>query len=428
MLSVLWVTNTVFPHPARMLGLPTDFGGGWMLALADLLRQRGAVRLAVASVYEGKELRRLEESGITYYLLPGGARAMLEPDMGLEAWWTRVVDDFNPEVLHLHGSEYAHGVPLLRSCAEIPSVLSIQGLASFWAECYLDGIDHRARKLFRTFRDIVRRDGMEEQQRKFARRGIRERLLFTLTRNIIGRTTFDRAHARALNPAATYFHNDETLRPAFYSSRWRLSGAECHMIFISQSSAPYKGFHFMVRALPVILRSCPDARLVVAGDKCCDVSTWQRRIRETGYSRYLRTLIRERNVADRIHFTGPLTEEQMAAALCRSHVFVLPSSIENSPNSLGEAQIIGMPCVAACVGGVPDMVTQGESGLLYDHRDPEMLADRVLQVFESDAFAQRLGEKAREMALTRHDREQNRSELERIYEVIVHCGPGGRLV
>ncbi len=421
---MLWVTNSIFPYPAKMMGLGVDFGGGWMVAMADLLRQSRSVKLAIASIHAGNKLEQFEERGHTYFLLPGGARAMLDPDSGLEPWWAQVVKGFLPDVLHLHGSEYAHGISLLRRFRHLPSVLSIQGLVSFWSECYLDGIDRRAQISFRTFRDIVRRDGMREQQRKFTLRGMHERQLFALTRNIIGRTTFDRAHSKALNPDAIYFHHEEMLRPAFYIARWRLRDAKRHTIFLSQSSAPYKGFHFLIRAMPSILQRFPDASVTVAGSRICDVSNWQLRLREAGYSQYLRSLIRERGIEDRIHFTGPLDEHRMADALCRSHAFVLPSSIENSPNSLCEAQVVGMPCIASYVGGVPDLVTHGHSGLLYDHRDPELLASRVLEVFESDRLAQSLGEEARRRALARHDRNRTRSELEGIYKIIARQGQG----
>ena len=70
----------------------------------------------------------------------------------------------------------------------------------------------------------------------------------------------------------------------------------------------------------------------------------------------------------------------MARELTRSHAFVISSYIENSPNSLAEAMLVGMPCVASFVGGIPSMVDDGRTGLLYPVDDVALLAAQIRQV------------------------------------------------
>ena len=55
----------------------------------------------------------------------------------------------------------------------------------------------------------------------------------------------------------------------------------------------------------------------------------------------------------------------MRQAYLEADVFLLPSQSENSPNSLGEAMLLGLPCVASNAGGIPDMLADGQEGLLY---------------------------------------------------------------
>ena len=90
-----------------------------------------------------------------------------------------------------------------------------------------------------------------------------------------------------------------------------------------------------------------------------------------------------------MQFTGSLREDQMIAEYLNAHLFICPSSIENSPNSLGEAQLLGVPVIASYVGGVPDMVTHGETGLLYRFEEVEMLAEGIRNLFMNMALALR---------------------------------------
>ena len=89
-------------------------------------------------------------------------------------------------------------------------------------------------------------------------------------------------------------------------------------------------------------------------------------------------------------FLPPLKPEQMKEQYLKSNVFVSPSSIENSPNSLGEAMMLGVPCVSSLVGGVGNMLQNEVEGYVYQHDAPYMLAYYVMKIFnmqENDAAA-----------------------------------------
>ena len=114
-------------------------------------------------------------------------------------------------------------------------------------------------------------------------------------------------------------------------------------------------------------------------------------------------------------FLGRLDSAQMCDRYLKSHVFLCASSLENSPNSLGEAMLLGMPVVSANVGGVPSMLADKKEGLLYPHRETNRLADAVCAMFGDDKLAVTCGEYARERAMITHDRETNYQRLLEIY-------------
>ncbi len=120
-----------------------------------------------------------------------------------------------------------------------------------------------------------------------------------------------------------------------------------------------------------------------------------------------------------MQFTGSLREDQMIAEYLNAHLFICPSSIENSPNSLGEAQLLGVPVIASYVGGVPDMVTHGETGLLYRFEEVEMLAEGIRNLFMNMALALSLSKKGISASEQRHQPTSNLQQMIKIYRSII---------
>ena len=127
-------------------------------------------------------------------------------------------------------------------------------------------------------------------------------------------------------------------------------------------------------------------------------------------------LLTKYKLENKVSFLGPLDEHKMIEEYQKAHVFICPSSIENSPNSLGEAQLIGTPVIASYVGGIPDMVQNGKTGILYRFEEIEMLAEYIKQIFENDKLAKYLSENEIREAEKRHDKETIFKELISIYD------------
>jgi len=99
--------------------------GGRMVSLSSALAKTDGIKLAVATLYSGSELKKPEINNITYYLIPGGTKAMTERDGDrLRVYWWEIAKEFAPDLLHLHGTEYAHSLALLEACPDSPSVAS----------------------------------------------------------------------------------------------------------------------------------------------------------------------------------------------------------------------------------------------------------------------------------------------------------------
>ena len=414
-MRILWITNIVFPSIAEQLGMPKVVVGGWMYSAAkSLIEEDPTLQLAVATVYPGDTFVDQELDGIRYFILPLKGASNLKYNKSLEKYWRDINDAFAPDCVHLHGTEYAHGLAFLRACPNVRSVASIQGLVSSIARYYLAGLTTWDIIKSLTLRDVVR-GTIWGDKRSFERRGRLEVEIVNRLQHIIGRTSWDKAHVLAINPTIQYHFCNETLRPEFYGKTWTYEECEKHSIFVSQANYPIKGLHQLLKAMPLILRRYPDAKINVAGANAAKVKGLWQKVRQTGYGRYVAKLIKQYHLEDKVFFTGSLSAEQMCRRYLASNVFVSASAIENSPNSLGEAQLLGVPCVASYVGGTMDMMI-GDEEHLYRFEEVEMLAEKVCDIFENCRTA---NISSQERAAIRHDGKRNSEELYSIYQLLV---------
>lgn len=374
-MKILWITNIMMPPLAKAKALPVPAIGGWMYSSLKRLFTQNDIEMAVATVYNGKLYDTSCIDNIKYYLLPLDGGKTVEYNPGIEAYWHRIHDEFHPDVVHIHGSEYPHGLAYINACGPSGVVVSIQGLISVYTRYYASGIAFSDTKKT-TFRDKIRRDGILRGQKSFEKRGRFEIELLSHVNHIIGRTEWDKAHAWAINPKAQYHHCGETLRDSFYNHRWVYEKCEPHSIFVSQASYPIKGVHMLFEALPLILHHYPDTKVYVAGYDSTVAPWW----RIGSYGKYLKKMIARLGISEHIEFTGMLDEKAMCDRYLKSNLFVCCSAIENSPNSLGEAQLLGMPYVASFVGGVPEIAGMN-ADVLYRFEETEMLAKKICDIF-----------------------------------------------
>lgn len=376
-MRILWITNIMMPAICRAMNYPIPAVGGWMSSSLYRLSEIDGLKIAVATVYSGKEYIRKDIDGVTYYLLPLSGKSMVKYHSFLEGFWRLVKKDFIPDAIHIHGTEYPHGLAYVNTCGAKNTVVSIQGIISCIARYYLAAIPTNALRR-NTFRDTLLCDGILDQKKAFEARGKYEIDLLKKVDHVIGRTDWDKAHSLAINPQAQYHYCGETLRDAFYKHIWTYDGCEPHSIFVSQAAYPIKGLHMLLKALPQILRKYPDAMVHVAGTDPTTLPFW----RITGYGKFLKTLIKKLEIREHIRFMGMLDEEAMCRQYLKSNIFVCCSSIENSSNSLGEAQLLRMPYVVSFVGGNPEIV-EYHPDALYRFEEVEMLAERICAIFKA---------------------------------------------
>ena len=375
-MNVLWITN-IMPQPiCDYLHLKTPIGGGWIYSSALQISSISDVVLSIATVYNGSQLLDVTIGKIRYFLLPISRKNRNKYPKELKQYWTIIKKKFNPDIVHIHGTEFPYGLAYLKACGNDKVVISVQGLVSVIARYYNGGLSRNTILRNVTFRDFIMRDNILQQKNKFYKKGKLEKEYISSVKHVIGRTLWDKANVLVINPNIKYHHCNETLRPEFYKNYWCYEKCQKYSIFTSQAGYPLKGLHKLLEAVSIIKKTFPNVKLYIAGNNIID-KPWYR---ISGYAKILKKMIKKLDIEGQVYFTGPLDEKAICEQYLKSNVFVCPSSIENSSNSVCEAQILGVPYLASYVGGTPDLVYDN-SDALYRFEDVEVLAYKIIDIF-----------------------------------------------
>ena len=412
-MKLLWLCN-MLPGAVKKNITGKEGNGLWVDHVLQDLRRQEDLEIRILCPYKQEKTGNLD-NWCSYRTFRNKLPHQYLPE--LEERFCRELEEFKPDVIHSWGVEYAHTLAMVNAAEKTGDLgrmaVSIQGLCSFIAGHYCEGIPYQVQKSY-TFRDFLRKDNILQQQKKFVLRGELEHQALRKVRHIIGRTHWDKACTASVNPEAAYHVCNETLRDAFYQDIWQYRDCTRHRIFAPSCSYPVKGFHHLLEAFADVVKTYPDATLTVPGKSYLKAS----KFRCGSYQKYLAKLTRQHGLEDKIEFLGSLDAEGMKKACLDANVFAMPSTIENSPNALGEAMILGVPCVAADVGGVTTLMTHKTEGFVYQSTAPYMLAHFIKTVFAMEEGATQQGLAARTHALQIHDPEENLRALLEIYDKI----------
>jgi len=166
-----------------------------------------------------------------------------------------------------------------------------------------------------------------------------------------------------------------------------------------------KGFDLAVAALPRILEGFPSARLIIAGDGP-ERGSLERKARELG-------------VEAAVGFLGWVAPSDVPALINAASILVMPSRAEAFPLAGLQAAFMARPVVSTRVGGIPELVVDGETGLLVEADDCAGLADAILFLLDHPEEAERLGEAARQRSLKLFDFEQTADSYQSLYRRVV---------
>ncbi len=413
-MKILWIVNMVMPELAEHLNISTGSSGTWMIDISKMLSQKNDIKLAIACVY-GDSFKKEELNGITYYMLPGNGKNMLFYTKKYEDMWKEINSEFNPDIVHLHGTEYSHGLSFLRACPDVKSVVSIQGILNRIKEVDFGELPKRKFIFGRTLRQNLHFNGELELHYIHKKNAKHEAEILNRVQYVNAVNTWDSSICKAINPKLRVFKIEYNLREEMYSSaKWDIGNAKNHTIFTNPGGTPLKGLHQLIEAVALLKPKYPDIKLKVPG-----MGTNGKLTVNSAYSKYISKLIKKYRLHDNIEFLGRQSGEEMCKNILNSRVTVIPSAIEGTSLILREAMFLGAPVIAAFRGGMADFISDKVDGFLYDYREYPYLAERIERIFEDDDLCSRFSKAAIKKAAEAHNREKNTADYLHMYEDII---------
>ena len=411
-LRVLWFTNSPSCYkPANINYKRNGYnGGGWISAAENAIKNTSKIDLAISFILDGEPFKN-RQGDITYYPIPNRIKSKQQKILDCikiildrnyqyeEATWNyyidhfkRILEDYQPDIIHVWGSENYFG--LVSRITKKPILLHIQGILNSCFNAYLPpsfSWKHFTEKS--TLHNILIR-------KRYKNACHREENIIKNTNLLLGRTNWDNHVTRVFNPQSKYYHVDEILRKEFYLNSIRKTPTKLTIISII-SQPLYKGYDLILKTAKLLSQNIG----LEYEWKCYG------NISPVFIENYLGINHNDVNVT----LKGIASPQELKDNLLNATLYFHPSYIDNSPNSICEAQILGLPVISTNVGGISSLIEHNVDGFLIPANDPFQAVYYIKKIYEDLSLNISMGAKAKAKAVERHDPEKITNQILEIY-------------
>ncbi|HEY4784545.1 MAG TPA: glycosyltransferase [Bacteroidales bacterium] len=409
-MRILWLSGNPALFTKDQVGY---YGGGWIGALENSLTQMSDVELGIAFFWNDDQFK-IQKNKTTYY--PIGIyntnykkikRHLLykrHDVIEMEAY-KRIIDDFKPDLIHVWGTEMNFG--MISKYTNIPVVVHIQGILNPYLNAYFIPGCSKRYFILHWGKGILRKFFTWWNYHIFKLNARRELDILKNSKYFIGRTDWDKSILSLFNPTAQYFYCSEVLRDPFYKAEpWVKKYKTKFSIVSTISKSSFKGFDLVLKTAN-ILRKYGNINF-----------EWNIYGVNDFFFMEKFTGLDSRRLG--INFKGIVTADALTNGLLNSDVYVNTSYIDNSPNSVCEAQFLGLPVISTNVGGISSLIENNVNGILVPANDPYYLASQIQRILVDTNESIRLGTKGREIAQNRHNQDVIGKDLKKIYYEVLY--------
>ena len=394
-MKVMWITFAPIGKAAQILYGTSTQSGGWVDATLESLIpyiNEKKLELQVIALDVNEKIVTDEQTGVVYRTVNVGRNRGKRGDKQDKEKFKAIIDEFAPDVIQVWGTEFTFGIDVIEAAGDIPVCFYIQGVMESLVKHPLGDIDEFKLFMQLGLTSIFKFRSLKKWHKINARHVTLEKEMISKSAGLILDNEWTKAQYR--NCTDKFYNVPLAANKVFSEKEWNLENCERHTLFtIAGGICPQKGIHDAVLAVAQLKEKYPDIKLYIPGGIS---SRKPKFLYDTVFIRHIRKIIKTYGLEDNICFTGRLTPNEMAERMSLSNAFVMPSCVETHSSSLREAMLVGMPCVSADVGSVPEFVNHAENGFIYRYAEVDTLAYYIDKIFSDDSLAKNIGKEAKE--------------------------------
>lgn len=408
-MKVLWFTNTPSLYQQNSNAYN---GGGWIESLELNIRENPNIELAIAFFHPNQTFKVKKDNVIYYPICEGrNLKKRLQQKFNKKqrvrdqiTAFLRIIDDFKPDIIHVFGSERSFG--LVARHTSIPIVLHIQGVLNPYLNAWYPPL-YSSESIYRFLNYNPWKIYQYAKYSKYILTQAQQELIsLSAIKYYMGRTKWDEQVVSILSPNSNYYICNEILRNPFYTDRlWKPHDREEIILTTTISSPLYKGFDLVLKTAELLTtKTGLKFEWRIFGNLDPKISEWKLGIKASEV---------------KVKLCGVIAADTLVDELLNADMFIHPSYIDNSPNSVCEAQMLGLPIISTNVGGISSLIKQEETGVLVPANDLYALAARIIEINTDKKYAVNLGKGARKAALERHNIKSIVNQNISIYQQII---------
>lgn len=414
-MKLLWITFAPVGRACWLFHNRMTQSGGWVDATSSVLRpymRENRMTLHIVCM-GGRDMTIVDpETSITYSMVNMRPCRGKRADKSHVDIWRRLIGEISPDLIQIWGTEFSFGLDVMDAAGTIPVCFYIQGVMSSLAEHPFGDIPGSCLALRlgpKAWPKLLQQSLSNRKNRVHVPYEMQmvERSVGILTDNQWTQAQYQLRDEKA-------FFVPLSVNPCFRNDSWSVQKCQRHTLFtVAGGGCPQKGVHNAVMAIAMLKEKYPDIRLYIPGNIS---SRKPHFLYDNVYIRQVRKLIAVYGLQEHVIFLGALSLEQMAQQMRRANVFVMPSCVETHSSTLREAMTVGVPCVSAMVGSVPEFLEHGKHGFLYRYGEVATLAHYIDKIFSDDTLAQSVGAAGQRSVNEKYPQDQVGAMLMEAYE------------
>lgn len=319
-----------------------------------------------------------------------------------------IVQKIKPDLIHIHKANKISFAPIIvGKLLKIPVVLAIY---DYWYFCPAAMLIDAEIRTCRKFQGQWCKDC--SGTRKFGLVGkiaayFRKPLFDFFLGGIDSFLVLSKASGKLLEDYGIPKKKIHVVRQVFYGRQFKKKiKVEKNKIFFNAWMAPHKGPHVIVQAMAEVVKKIPDAKL-----------NFETKVLDPVYEKKVRTMVKDLGLEDNISIFERSTVDQYLENIASASVVVVAEQWENmASTTLADAMSLGRPIVTSDIGGLPEMVRDGEAGLTAKPNDPKDFAQKIVRLLKNPQLGEKFGKQAKEDIKRFGEEKEIRKQMLALYQ------------